>query len=148
MGNICRSPTAHGVFQQYIQEAGLTERVFVDSAGTHAYHIGEPPDPRSQKHALKRGYDLSKQKARQLHPDDFERYNLILVMDWENLALVERQCPPHYKHKLRRVTEFCKTINATVVPDPYYKGDEGFEEVLNLIEDASVGLLDYVKQQL
>ena len=148
MGNICRSPTAHGVFEQYIKEAGLDHQVRIDSAGTHAYHIGEAPDQRSQAHAFKRGYDLSTQKARQLHPNDFEHYQLILVMDWENLALTQAQCPPQQKHKVRRLTEFCKTIDATVVPDPYYKGEEGFEEVLDLVEDASDGLLDYVKQQL
>ena len=148
MGNICRSPTAHGVFEKYLKEFGLDHQVHIDSAGTHAYHAGESPDLRSQAHALKRGVDLSMQKARQLHPNDFEYYDLILVMDWENLALTQAQCPAHQKHKIRRFTEFCKTMDATIVPDPYYKGEEGFEEVLDLIEDASDGLLDYVKQQL
>ncbi len=130
MGNICRSPTAHGVFRQYIEESGLSHQVTVDSAGTHAYHVGEAPDARSQTHALKRGYDL------------------LLVMDWENYALTEQRCPPNKKHKIRRLTEFCKVNQASVVPDPYYKGSEGFEEVLDLVEDACDGLLDHVRQRL
>jgi protein-tyrosine phosphatase len=148
MGNICRSPTAHGVFRQYIAESGLTHLVTVDSAGTHAYHVGEAPDARSQTHALKRGYDLSDLAARQLEDSDFDHYDLLLVMDWENYALTEQRCPPNKKHKIRRLTEFCKVNQASVVPDPYYKGSEGFEEVLDLVEDACDGLLDHVKQRL
>ncbi len=148
MGNICRSPTAHGVFRQYVHESGLSHAVTVDSAGTHAYHIGEAPDARSQQHALKRGYQLSDLQARQLKPTDFDEYDLLLVMDWDNYALTEQQCPPNKKHKIRRLTEFCKTLEASVVPDPYYKGAEGFEEVLDLVEDACDGLLEHVKARL
>jgi protein-tyrosine phosphatase len=122
--------------------------VTVDSAGTHAYHVGEAPDARSQTHALKRGYDLSDLAARQLEDSDFDHYDLLLVMDWENYALTEQRCPPNKKHKIRRLTEFCKVNQASVVPDPYYKGSEGFEEVLDLVEDACDGLLDHVKQRL
>jgi protein-tyrosine phosphatase len=122
--------------------------VTVDSAGTHAYHVGEAPDARSQTHALKRGYDLSDLAARQLDDRDFDHYDLLLVMDWENFALTEQRCPPNKKHKIRRLTEFCKVNQASVVPDPYYKGSEGFEEVLDLVEDACDGLLDHVRQRL
>lgn len=148
MGNICRSPTAHGVFRQYIEESGLSHQVRVDSAGTHAYHVGEAPDPRSQTHALKRGYDLSDLAARQLDDRDFDHYDLLLVMDWENYALTEQRCPENKKYKIRRLTEFCKVNQASVVPDPYYKGSEGFEEVLDLVEDACDGLLDHVRLRL
>jgi protein-tyrosine phosphatase len=122
--------------------------VRVDSAGTHAYHVGEAPDARSQTHALKRGYDLSDLAARQLDDCDFDHYDLLLVMDWENFALTEQRCPANKKHKIRRLTEFCKVNQASVVPDPYYKGSEGFEEVLDLVEDACDGLLDHVRQRL
>lgn len=146
MGNICRSPTAHGVFRQKVIEQGLAQRVTVDSAGTHNYHPGSPPDERSQEHAAKRGYDLSDLRARQIHPSDFEEQDLILVMDWDNLALVQEECPPQHQHKLRRFTEFCLTLDSAVVPDPYYGGKNGFEAVLDLVEDASEGLLVHVQQ--
>jgi protein-tyrosine phosphatase len=110
--------------------------------------VGEAPDARSQTHALKRGYDLSDLAARQLGERDFDHYDLLLVMDWENFALTEQRCPPNKKHKIRRLTEFCKVNQASVVPDPYYKGSEGFEEVLDLVEDACDGLLDHVRQRL
>lgn len=148
MGNICRSPTAHGVFRQYVKDAGLSQTVRVDSAGTHAYHIGEEPDQRSQKHALKRGYDLSDLSARQVSSQDFEVYDLVLVMDWDNYAVTEKIAPREHQHKLKRLTEFCRAVSASVVPDPYYKGDEGFEEVLDIIEDACDGLLEYIQARL
>ena len=148
MGNICRSPTAHGVFRQYIKESGLSHQVTVDSAGTHSFCIGDAPDTRSQIHARKRGYDLSDLVARQLEDRDFDHYDLLLVMDWENFALTEQRCPTNKKHKIRRLTEFCKVNQVSVVPDPYYKGSEGFEEVLDLVEDACDGLLDHVMQRL
>jgi len=145
MGNICRSPTAHGVFRQYVEDAGLAHLIEIDSAGTHAYHVGEEPDARSQAHAIKRGYNLSDLQARQVTSQDFERYDLLLVMDWDNYALTEQMCPDNKKHKIRRLTEFCKTIEASIVPDPYCKGSEGFEEVLDIVEDACDGLLEHVK---
>lgn len=141
MGNICRSPTAHGVFRHHVRQAGLAHAVRVDSAGTHNYHTGEPPDRRSQQHAARRGYDLSDLRARQLREADFETHDLILVMDWDNLALVQAECPPQHQHKVRRFTEFCQRLDSPVVPDPYYGGAQGFDHVLDLVEDASVGLL-------
>jgi protein-tyrosine phosphatase len=148
MGNICRSPTAHGVFRQQVARAGLAERVRVESAGTHNYHPGRPPDERSQEHAARRGYDLSDLRARQIRASDFERHDLILAMDWDNLALVQEQCPSAHQHKVRRFTEFCRELDATVVPDPYFGGPQGFEEVLDLVEDACAGLLQHVQQRL
>ena len=148
MGNICRSPTAHAVLRQRLHSRGLHLRVAVDSAGTHAYHVGEPPDPRSQHHARARGYDLSDLRARQLTPADFERAHLLLAMDWDNLALAEAMCPPAHRRKLRRLTEFCRRYDSPIVPDPYAGGPEGFEHVLDLIEDACDGLVDHVERVL
>lgn len=148
MGNICRSPTAHGVFRQLVDQAGLSQHIVIDSAGTHNYHPGEPPDARSQRHAARRGYDLSDLRARQLIRSDFDQTDLLLAMDWDNLALAESMCPPIHQRKLRRFTEFCVKHDAAVVPDPYYDGDAGFEHVLDLIEDASAGLLIHITQRL
>ena len=145
MGNICRSPTAHGVFRHKVKENGLDQWVNVDSAGTHNYHPGSPPDERSQAHAAKRGYDLADLRARQIQDDDFEAYDLILVMDRGNLALVQQECPPAHQHKVRRLTEFCLAFNSAEVPDPYYGGVKGFEHVLDLVEDACEGLMLHIK---
>jgi protein-tyrosine phosphatase len=148
MANYCRSPTAHGVFRRKVAEAGLSERVDVWSAGTHAYHIGSPPDPRSQRHAALRGYDLSDLRARRLTEDDFLRSNLVLVMDWDNLSLAESICPPEHRRRLKRLTEFGQRFQSPVVPDPYAGGPEGFDHVLDLVEDACDGLLVYVRRNL
>ena len=148
MGNICRSPTAHGVFKRKLMDAGMAHLVKVDSAGTHNYHPGSPPDARSQLHAAKRGYDLSDLRARQITDDDYAKYNLILVMDWDNLALVQEDCPPEHLPKVRRLTEFCLTHDAPVVPDPYHGGAKGFDQVLDLVEDACEGLLRHVQQKI
>ncbi len=120
----------------------------VDSAGTHSYHSGSPPDERSQAYALRRGYDLSAQRARQMTASDFEKYDLILAMDWDNLALIQADCPPRHQRKVRRLTEFCLMHESAVVPDPYYGGDDGFDEVLDLVEDACEGLLRHVKARI
>ena len=148
MGNICRSPTAHAVFQRKVAEHGLTSLVSVDSAGTHNYHPGSPPDGRSQVHAMRRGYDLSPLRARQISGRDFEIQDLILVMDWDNLSLAQSQCPGPYQNKIRRLTEFSLRRNSTVIPDPYYGGANGFDEVLDLVEDACDGLIAHVRRQL
>lgn len=148
MGNICRSPTAHGVFRHKVLQAGLGEVVRVDSAGTHNYHPGSAPDERSQAHALKRGYQLGDLRARQITPIDFESHHLILTMDWDNLALVQHQCPPQHQRKVKRFTEFCMRHQAQEVPDPYDGGAQGFEHVLDLVEDASDGLLLHVQSLL
>ncbi len=148
MGNICRSPTAHGVFRHLVATEGLDSQVQVDSAGTHNYHPGEPPDERTQRHAKRRGYDLSDLRARQISREDFAQHDLLLAMDWDNLALAEQYCPDEHRHKLRRLTEFCRRHDATIVPDPYYGAHEGFEHVLDLVEDACEGLLAHVRQRL
>jgi protein-tyrosine phosphatase len=133
MGNICRSPTAHGVFRQKVIDQGLADKVVVDSAGTHNYHPGSPPDERSQKDAKKRGYELSDLRARQIRQADFEKFDLIAVMDWDNLALVKEECPPQHQTKLRRLTEFCTQHDSPIVPDPYYGGKLGFDLAMCLI---------------
>lgn len=148
MANLCRSPTAHGVFKRKLMDAGMAHLVKVDSAGTHNYHPGSPPDARSQVHAERRGYDLSDLKARKITVDDFEQYDLILVMDWDNLALVQDVCPPKYQTKVRRLTEFCMRHHSPVVPDPYYGGSHKFDHVLNLVEDACEGLIKHVMQRV
>lgn len=148
MGNICRSPTAHGVFRQMVSNAQLGHRIEVSSAGTHNYHPGEPPDHRSQQVAAQRGYDLSDLRARQILESDFVHHDLLLAMDWDNLALAEHACPPAMRHKVRRLSEFSRQNDAAVVPDPYYGGEDGFNHVLDLIEDACHGLLDHIRGRL
>jgi protein-tyrosine phosphatase len=115
MGNICRSPTAEGVLRHKLRAAGLGDQVKVDSAGTHAWHEGEPPDRRSQQHALARGYDLSDQRSRPVAAVDFERFDLILAMDWDNLALLEDQCPREHRAKLDLVEDACDGLVATLL---------------------------------
>lgn len=148
MGNICRSPTADGVFRHKVAQHGLQDIVTVDSAGTHNYHPGSPPDPRSQEHAAMRGYDLSGLRARQINASDFEHFDLILTMDWDNLAFVQSICPYGQEKKVRRLTEFCLTLESPVVPDPYYEGAAAFEQVLDLVEDASDGLIRHVQRRM
>ena len=142
MGNICRSPTAEAVLRHKLRAAGLEAAVRVDSAGTHAWHTGAPPDHRSQRHAARRGYDLSALQAREVVDADFVRFDLILAMDWDNLALLEDRCPPDQLHKLRRLTQFARQHDSPVVPDPYSGGADDFELVLDLIEDACDGLIE------
>lgn len=147
MGNICRSPTAEVVFSQRLTERDLADVVKVDSAGTHNYHPDAPPDERSQAHARKRGYDLSHLRARPVVERDFEEFDLLLTMDWDNRALLEERCPAQHLHKIRGLTEFLQTTQASVIPDPYYGGSQGFEHVLDLIEEASEGLVKFVIQK-
>jgi protein-tyrosine phosphatase len=141
MGNICRSPTAEAVLRHKLRAAGLHERVVVDSAGTHAWHAGAPPDARSIAHASRRGYDLADLRARAVVDADFERFDLILAMDWDNLALLEERCPPRHRRKLSRLTEHALRSTSPVVPDPYAAGATAFEEVLDMVEDACDGLV-------
>lgn len=141
MGNICRSPTAEGVLRLKLREAGLDGEISVDSAGTHAWHAGEPPDRRSQKHALARGYDLSALRARAVVPKDFDRFDLILAMDWDNVALLEDQRPSAHRARLQRLCQYAREFDSPVVPDPYSGGGADFELVLDLVEDACDGLV-------
>ncbi len=127
--------------RKLVADAGLQQAIHIDSAGTHAYHVGHPPDERSQLHAHKRGYDLAPLRARQVTSDDFERFDLVLAMDWDNLHLLEAQCPPAQRHKLKLLMSYATKYSSAVVPDPYYGGDAGFEEVLDYATDACEGLL-------
>jgi protein-tyrosine phosphatase len=145
MGNICRSPTAEAVLRHKLQLQGLQEHVVVDSAGTHGHwHAGEPPDPRSQRHALQRGYDLSSLRARCVDPSDFEQFDLLLAMDEDNLAGLVAGCPPRHQGKLRLLLSFAPPGSLREVPDPYQGGREGFETVLDLVEAACEGLMPYL----
>lgn len=144
MGNICRSPTAEGVVRTHVERAGLGARVELDSAGTHAYHVGEPPDQRSQKAAAQRGYDLSRLRARRVKEADFLRFDLILAMDRDNLALLAKACPEEHRGKLRLFLEFAGDCGREEVPDPYYGGPEGFDHVLDLTEAAAQGLVNFL----
>lgn len=146
MGNICRSPTAEGVFRHRVEAAGLADRIEIDSAGTHGYHVGEQPDPRSMEFALKRGYDLSNQRARKVQASDFEKFDHVLAMDQHNLRLLEAACPPEYRHKLGLFMQHASRSGALEVPDPYYGGGRGFDLVLDYIEDASDGLLQRLRK--
>jgi protein-tyrosine phosphatase len=148
MGNICRSPTAEGVFKRHVREAGLEGTILSDSAGTHDYHVGEPPDPRAREAAQRRGYDLADLRARRVAIKDFAEFNLILAMDEHNLGILRRQCPPQHVHRLRLFLEFGRQREIHHVPDPYYGGPQGFENVLDLIEDAAQGLLRHIRTQL
>jgi len=148
MGNICRSPTAEGVFRHLVRQAGLQDRIAIDSAGTHGYHVGSPPDERSQHHARVRGYDLSGLRARQVQDLDFGRFDLILAMDHENLALLEDECPPQHLSRLRRLMEFAPPGLSDVVADPYYGGKQGFETVLDHVEAACAGLLAHIRTRI
>jgi protein-tyrosine phosphatase len=148
MGNICRSPTAEGVFRHLVREAGLQDRIAIDSAGTHGYHVGAPPDERSQLHARKRGYELAALRARAVEDLDFERFDLILAMDHENLAQLRDDCPPEALPKLRRLMEFAPSGLPDVVADPYYGGQQGFESVLDHVEAACKGLLAHVRGEI
>ena len=144
MGNICRSPTAEGVMRAKLAAAGLD--VEVDSAGTHGYHVGAPPDERSQQHAARRGYDLSALRARQLVAQDFSRFDLVLAMDADNLAHAERLCPLAQRHRLKLLLDFAPQAGTRQVPDPYYGGAAGFEEVLDLVEAACDALVETLKR--
>ncbi len=146
LGNICRSPTAHGVFQTMVEDQGLADSILVDSAGTAAYHVGNPPDSRSAATARKRGYDLSNLRARQAVETDFSDFDFILAMDESNLMNLRSLKPHNYSGHLGLFLDFSLEPESEV-PDPYYGGDTGFEHVLNLVESASEGLLEQIKRE-
>lgn len=146
LGNICRSPTAHGVFRQRVQEANLADHIYVDSAGTGDWHIGHPPDSRSAKVARGRGYDLSDLRARLVTPDDFAEFDYVLAMDRDNLRNLEILSPDDYKGHLDLFLNFGSS-DEREVPDPYYGGPQGFDHVLDLVEEASDALLAHIRQQ-
>lgn len=141
MGNICRSPTAEGVVRNIIINSGMDCEVKVDSAGTHGYHIGEPPDPRACEAALRRGIDLSSLRARKVVPQDFEHFDLLLAMDRDNLELLRRGARPEHHAKLGLFMSYASRFDTDEMPDPYYGGEQGFELVLDMAEDAARGLI-------
>lgn len=147
LGNICRSPTAEGVLRQKLQRAGLADNVQVASAGTGDWHVGKPPDSRSRRAALARGYDLSAQRAQQVSPADFKRYDLILAMDLANLRDLKALRPGDAQAELDL---FLRRYEGALdeVPDPYYDGDQGFEQVLDLVEHACDRLIDEIRERL
>jgi len=147
-GNICRSPTADGVFKHYVAEAGLAERIASDSAGTLDYHVGEPPDARAQLAASRRGYDLSTLRGRQVSHRDFADFDYLLAMDETNLRALVRLCPPQHAHKLKLFMEFSPIAGSREVPDPYYSGPKVFEQVLDMVEQAAQGLLRHLRAQI
>ena len=148
MGNICRSPTAHSVVKVHLDRAGLASRIEVDSAGTQGHHSGSGPDPRACKAAAQRGYDMSHLRARRVNDTDFERFDRILAMDRDNLETLHRLCPPEHRHKLGLFLDYSRTYAEDEVPDPYYGNEVGFEHVLDLIEDATRGLIETLSGQL
>ncbi len=141
MGNICRSPTAEGVLRHMADREGVAGLFEIDSAGTHGYHVGAPPDTRAQKAALRRGYDLSALRARSVNELDFTHFDCILAMDRDNLDTLRRACPTEHRHKIGLFLEYAANYDDEEVPDPYYGGDAGFERVLDLAEDAARGLI-------
>ena len=147
MGNICRSPTAEGVFRNLIQQEGLNEWITTDSAGTHAYHIGEQPDRRAQQTARTRGIDLSDLRGRQAIESDFHDFDYVLAMDDENYSILKDICPSGLEEKLSLFLDFSNEYSETQVPDPYYGGDQGFEHVFDMVESASQGLLADIKKR-
>ncbi len=143
MGNICRSPTAEGVFRHFVQQEGLADSIEIDSAGTHAYHVNEPADRRASAAAERRGYSLDGIRARRVEADDFSRFDYIIAMDRDNLSRLQEQITDGHSARLHLFLEFSGGIEDEV-PDPYYGGAAGFERVLDLVEDASKGLLEQV----
>jgi len=146
MGNICRSPTAEGVFFALIKEQKVETQFAIDSAGTHAYHQGEAPDLRAQKAAKDREVNLSHIKARKVIFADFEEFDYLLAMDDDNHQILMEACPDQFKHKVKYFLEYAPHLDTREVPDPYYGGKYGFERVLDMVEEASVGFLNSLKQ--
>lgn len=148
MGNICRSPVAEGVFRRLLEGVGLSEQIDVDSAGTHAYRVGVPPDARSQATALRRGVDLRDLRARRVTEADFLEFDYLLAMDRENVAdLLERCQDPALRGRVRLLMDFAPRLPEREVPDPYYGGPGGFDRVMDLIEEAAQGLLLHLREQ-
>jgi protein-tyrosine phosphatase len=147
LGNICRSPTAEGVFTRMAEDEGVRDRLDIDSAGTSGWHIGSPPDQRAQQAARKRGVELAHLRGRAVDRSDFERFDYILAMDRENHANLQALLPPGARASLHLFLDFASATSEREVPDPYYGGDKGFEHVLDLIEDASRGLLATIRRE-
>lgn len=147
-GNICRSPTAEGVLREKAKQRGLAERIQVASAGTHDYHVGEAPDARAIRHATQRGYDLSRQRARQVSRDDFAAFDYILAMDRSHLRLLRAIAPADARARVALYLDPSEVSRGQDVPDPYYGGPEGFERVLDMVEEAADRWLDAIAAEL
>jgi protein-tyrosine phosphatase len=145
LGNICRSPTAHAVFQSMVASEGLTDRIMVDSAGTGDWHLGHAPDKRTVDLAAGRGYDLSELRARLVDEQDFSQFDYIIAMDNENLSNLRAMCPQNYGGELSLLLDYSQQSGTTEVPDPYYGGENGFALVLDLVEEACSGLLGHIR---
>ena len=143
-GNICRSPTAEAIFRRLVADAGMSQAVIADSAGTHGYHVGEAPDPRAQASAADRGYDLSALRARRVEHRDFQRFDLIVAMDRGHFTILSRMAESSASHKLKLMMSYARDFREKDVPDPYYGGPQDFERVLDMLEDAARGLLDAI----
>ncbi len=148
MGNICRSPTAEGVFRHVVQQKSLEDQIHIDSAGTHAYHIGEKPDARARSTARNRGIDLSMQRARKIELNDFDRFDYVIAMDRSNFQDLKQLKDQSVNHKdkfnLHLFMDFATGWDSKEVPDPYYGGDRGFETVFDMVQSASEGLLEHI----
>jgi len=148
MGNICRSPTAEGVLRHFIKIHNLGDKVEVDSAGTHGYHVGEAPDSRTQRAASARGYNLSQLRARKVARQDLDYFDLILAMDKSNLDNLKRLASPEQQERIGLFMDYSRNFDDDEVPDPYYGLGHGFDLVLDMVEDASLGLVDEIKKKL
>lgn len=146
MGNICRSPTAEGVFTKMVTDKKLSHYFAIDSAGTHAYHVGKPPDDRAQQAARRRGVELQNLRARKVHSSDFEYFDYLLVMDDDNYAIVMESCPFEHRGKVKYFLDYAPHLGVKEVPDPYYGEKLGFERVLDMVEDASLGFLESLQK--
>jgi protein-tyrosine phosphatase len=146
MGNICRSPTAEGVFAKLLKEQNLDAHFAIDSAGTHAYHVGEPPDLRAQHAASERDIEITHLRARKVIMDDFEGFDYLLAMDDDNYAALMDVCPDEYKNKINYFLDYAPQLDVREVPDPYFGGKYGFERVLDMVEAASAGFLSMVQK--
>jgi protein-tyrosine phosphatase len=148
MGNICRSPTAEGVLRQYIRLNRLGDKVEVDSAGTHGYHVGEAPDARTQRAAAVRGYNLSQLRARKVARQDLDYFDLILAMDRNNLDNLLRMATPEQQTRIKLFMDYAMNFDDDEVPDPYYGLGHGFDLVLDMVEDAAQGLIEEIRKEL
>ena len=145
MGNICRSPSAEGVFRDMVKEHNLSQFFYIDSCGTHGYHTGQAPDSRSQHAAMRRGIDISQQTARTIEQNDFNRFDYILVMDNHNRSFLQSMADEVYLNKIHLFLEYAENCKLIEVPDPYFGGEEGFEIVLDLLQQASIGLIKHLQ---
>lgn len=147
MGNICRSPTAHAVFRALVEQKGLSDRIRIDSAGTHAYHVGNPPDPRSLDKATERGIAMHDLRARKVDFADLIEFDYVLAMDGDNLSILQQMAPADLQPKIMLFMQFDPAAKSNYVPDPYYGGSKGFDEVFDMVEAASHGFLDYLSTE-